>query len=87
MAPTEENGGEGVASGAKMQRRDNTHVGKEPEEEIQEVRAVCGTKSAFASLKLFIRHGEEETSEESGGREVLESGNNLFIVVTVVTKV
>ena len=76
-----------VAGGAKMQRRGDTHVGKEPEKEIQEVRAVCGTKSAFSSLKLLIRHREEKTGEESGGREVLEGGNNLFIVVTVVTKV
>ena len=84
---TKENGGEGIAGGAKMQRRDATHVGKEPEKEIQEVRAVCGTKSAFSSLKLLIRHREEKTSEESGGREVLEGGNNLFIVMSVVTKV
>ena len=87
MAPTKENGSEGVAGGAKMQRRGDTHVGKEPEKEIQEVRAVCGTKSAFSSLELLIRHREEKASEEGGGREVLESGNNLFIVVTVVTKV
>ena len=34
MAPTKENGSEGIAGGAKMQRRGNTHVGKEPEKEI-----------------------------------------------------
>jgi len=67
MAPPGENGGEGVAAGAKMQRRCNTHVREEPEKEIQEVRAVCGAKSAFSSLKLLIRHREEKTSEESGG--------------------
>jgi len=70
-----------------MQRRDDTHVREESEKEIQEVGAVCGTESAFASLQLFIGHGEEETSEERCSREVLEGGDHLFVVVTVVTKV
>ena len=87
MTATKENRSKGVASGAKMQRRDDTHVREESEKEIQEVGAVCGTQSAFSSLQLFIRHGEEETSEERGSREVLEGGDHLFVVVTVVTKV
>jgi len=35
MAPTKENRGKGVAGGAEVQRRDDTHIGKEPEKEIQ----------------------------------------------------
>ena len=35
VAPTKENRGEGVRGGTKMQRRDDTHVGKEPEKEIE----------------------------------------------------
>ena len=35
MAATKENRSKGVASGAKMQRRDDTHVRKEPEKEVQ----------------------------------------------------
>ena len=35
MAATKENRSEGIGSGAKMQRRDDTHVGKEPEKEVQ----------------------------------------------------
>ena len=80
MTATKENRSKGVASGAKMQRRDDTHVREESEKEIQEVGAVCGTQ-------LFIRHGEEENSEERCSREVLEGGDHLFVVVTVVTKV
>ena len=35
MAATQENRSEGVDSGTKMQRRDNTHVRKEPEKEVK----------------------------------------------------
>ena len=35
MTATKENRSKGVASGAKMQRRDDTHVRKESEKEVQ----------------------------------------------------
>ena len=35
MAATQENRSEGVDSGTEMQRRDNTHVRKEPEKEVK----------------------------------------------------
>ena len=36
---------------------------------------------------MFIRKRGEEAGKEGGSREIFESGNNLFIVVTIVAEV
>lgn len=62
--------GQSFRPGAKYERGLNTHVRKEPGEQIKEIRTVGRTKRTFPGLKV----GERKLAKKVEGAKVLRVG-------------